>query len=55
MKTLTLSRRNKKVNDDLVHCKGGPMEDKVGDRAKRARQTEQIRRVIQNELLFCSK
>ena len=51
MKTLTLSRRNKKVNDDLLRCKGGPMEDKVGERAKRARQIEQIRRFISNELV----
>jgi hypothetical protein len=47
---ITLKRRNLQVNRELMNCKNGPMEDKVGDNIKRARQVELTRKLVHEEL-----
>jgi hypothetical protein len=46
---MTNKPRNEALHKALMECKSGPMEDKSGPRAKRARQKNILRKEIENQ------
>ena len=51
---MSMKFRNKKLHEQLMERKGGPMEAKAGKQMKRARQARDFKRLEREEFNYVS-